>query len=180
MEANTLISFSNLEAVLQQYAAELKEVYKKHLVEADRLASENLINSVETQVETDRGAYLVTITLADYWKYVEEDTKPHWPPTSAILEWIRVKPVIPRPDRNTGRIPKPEQLAYLIRRAIAGQSPRQEELNNPNGGTIGSHDLALSATECNRKYEPLIAEALAQDLVAGFRSWIFEAFSYRK
>ena len=167
MEANTLISFSNLEAVLQQYAAELKEVYKKHLVEADRLASENLINSVETQVETDQGTYLVTITLADYWKYVEDDTKPHWPPVSAILEWIRVKPVIPRPD-SRDRIPKPEQLAYLIGRKISRE------------GTEGSHDLALSATECNRKYEPLIAEALAQDLGAGFRSWIFEAFSYRK
>lgn len=167
MEANTLISFSNLEAVLQQYAAELKEVYKKHLVEADRLASENLINSVETQVETDQGAFLVTITLADYWKYVEDDTKPHWPPVSAILEWIRVKPVIPRPD-SRDRIPKPEQLAYLIGRKISRE------------GTEGSHDLALSATECNRKYEPLIAEALAQDLGAGFRAWIFEAFSYRK
>ena len=167
MEANTLISFSNLEAVLQQYAAELKEVYKKHLVEADRLASENLINSVETQVETDQGAYLVTITLADYWKYVEDDTKPHWPPVSAILEWIRVKPVIPRPD-SRDRIPKPEQLAYLIGRKISRE------------GTEGSHDIALSATECNRKYEPLIAEALAQDLGAGFRAWIFEAFSYRK
>ena len=138
-----------------------------HLVEADRLASENLINSVETQVETDQGTYLVTITLADYWKYVEDDTKPHWPPVSAILEWIRVKPVIPRPD-SRDRIPKPEQLAYLIGRKISRE------------GTEGSHDLALSATECNRKYEPLIAEALAQDLGAGFRSWIFEAFSYRK
>ena len=167
METNALISFSNLEAVLQQYAAELKEVYKKHLVEADRLASENLINSVETQVETDQCAYLVTITLADYWKYVEDDTKQHWPPVSAILEWIRVKPVIPRPD-SRDRIPKPEQLAYLIGRKISRE------------GTEGSHDLALSATECNRKYEPLIAEALAKDLGAGFRSWIFEAFSYRK
>lgn len=167
METNALISFSNLEAVLQQYAAELKEVYKKRLVEADRLASENLINSVETQVETDQGAYLVTITLADYWKYVEDDTKPHWPPVSAILEWIRVKPVIPRPD-SRDRIPKPEQLAYLIGRKISRE------------GTEGSHDLALSATDCNRKYEQLIAEALAKDLGAGFRSWIFEAFSYRK
>ena len=118
-------------------------------------------------METDQGAYLVTITLADYWKYVEDDTKPHWPPVSAILEWIRVKPVIPRPD-SRDRIPKPEQLAYLIGRKIAKE------------GTEGSHDLALSATECNRKYEPLIAEALAQDLGAGFRAWIFEAFSYRK
>lgn len=167
MEANTLISFSNLEAVLQQYAAELKEVYKKHLVEADRLASENLINSVETQVETDQGAYLVTITLADYWKYVEDDTKPHWPPVSAILEWIRVKPVIPRPD-SRDRIPKPEQLAYLIGRKISRE------------GTEGSHDLALSSTECNRKYEPLIAEALQNDLGDTMRVWILEAFSYRK
>lgn len=180
METNTLTSLPHLEAVLKDYAAEVGELYKRHLIEADRLASETLLNSVQTQVETDQGAYLVTITLADYWKYVEFDTKPHWPPTSAILQWIRTKPIIPRPDRNTGRIPKPEQLAFLIRRAIAGKSPNQAELPNPDGGTKGSHDLALSATECNRKYEPLIAEALQQDLGDAMRAWILEAFSYRK
>lgn len=168
METNALIPLPHLEAVLQQYAAEVKDIYKRHLVEADRLASERLLNSVETQVVTDQGAYLVTMTLEDYWKYVEEDTKPHWPPVSALLEWIRVKPVIPRPDDH-GRIPKPEQLAYLIGRKIAKE------------GTEGSHDIALTTAECNRKYEPLLAEALAQDLGAGFRAWMLEAFShYRK
>ena len=167
METNTLTSLPHLEAVLKDYATEVGELYKRHIIEADRLASETLLNSVQTQVETDQGAYLVTITLADYWKYVEFDTKPHWPPVSALLEWIRVKPVIPRPDRSD-RIPTPKRLAFLIGRKIARE------------GTEGSHDLALSATECNRKYEPLIAEALQKDLGDAMRVWILEAFSYRK
>lgn len=168
METKSLIPLPNLEGVLRQYAGEVRELYRQHLIEADRLASETLLNSVTTEVTTDEGTYLVTMTLADYWKFVEYDTAPHWPPPSSLLQWIKVKPVLPRPDKK-GRLPKPEQLAYLIGRKIARE------------GTKGSHDVALTVAECNRKFEPLIAEALAADLGAGMHAWILEAMShYRK
>lgn len=167
METNTLISLDNLAAVLQAYAEEVRELYKKNLVESDRLATENLLNSIETEVVRDGSAYLVTMTLEDYWKYVEYDTKPHWPPPAALLKWITVKPVLPHPDKN-GRLPKPEQLAYLIGRKI------NEE------GTKGSFDLTDAVTNCNRKYEQLIAEALAKDLGEGFHAMILEMLSFKR
>lgn len=179
METNTLISLDNLAAVLQAYAEEVRELYKKNLVESDRLATEKLLNSIETEVVRDGSAYLVTMTLEDYWKYVEYDTKPHWPPPAALLKWITVKPVLPHPDKN-GRLPKPEQLAFLIGRAMAGLSPNQEKCKNPHGGTTGTHDLQDAVTNCNRKYEQLIAEALAKDLGEGFHAMILEMLSFKR
>lgn len=167
METDALNKFPALTAVLQAYADEVRELYKANLIKSDALATEELLNSVQTQVVTDNVAFLVTMTLADYWKFVEFDTKPHWPPPEAMLKWVTVKPVIPRPDKK-GRLPKPKQLAFLIGRKIAEK------------GTTGKHDLGDAVTNCNRKYEPLLSEALAQDLGQNFNAWIVEMLDFRR
>ena len=66
----------------------------------------------------DRKGYHITITLPEYAAYLNDGTKPHWPPVDKIREWIKVKPVLPRPGRN-GKLPSTEQLAYLIGRKIS-------------------------------------------------------------
>ena len=59
-----------------------------------------------------------SISLASYWKYVEYGRKPgKMPPVSKILEWVRVKPDLPRP-RNNAKPPTDAQLAFLIARKI--------------------------------------------------------------
>ena len=100
--------------------------------------------------------------MADYWKFVEEDTKPHWPPLDAILSWIRVKPIIPRPDAN-GKIPTPATLAFLIGRAMAGKSPNQANCKNPQGGTTGTHDLRDTERAVIPMYVERLQEALHRD-----------------
>lgn len=152
METSAL-KFPHVEAVLQEYAKEVREAYKDNLVKSDRLASEDLYNSIETTVERDGRAYLVTMTLAEYWKYVEGDTAPHWPPVDDILRWIRVKPVLPRPD-SRGKLPTEKQLAFLIGRKIA------------RSGTIGSHDLRDALRGVNGSFEERIAQALREDIAA--------------
>lgn len=166
MEKDALINLTATEEALAAYAADVRELYRDNLIKSDRLATEGLLNSVETQIERDGQSYLVTMTLADYWKYVEWDTKPHWPPRDALLKWIRVKPIIPRPD-DRGRIPKPEQLAFLIGRKIS------------RVGTEGSHDLADAVTNCNRKHEELIAEALARDLGDDVHAWMLQLMDFK-
>ncbi len=166
METNAL-TMPHVEAVLHEYAETVRDLYKEKLVEADRLASEDLYNSVEAQVVVNGTEYLVQVRALDYWKYVEWDTKPHWPPRDALLKWIRVKPIIPRPD-DRGRIPKPEQLAFLIGRKIS------------RVGTEGSHDLADTVTNCNRKHEGLIAEALARDLGDNVHAWMLQLMDFRQ
>lgn len=154
-----MISFDNVLAVLQDYAVEVRNLYQDNLIRHDRIASGGLLNSAECRVNIGDRSYEVVMTLEDYWQYVEEDTRPHWPPVDAILRWVQIKPVIPRPDA-AGRIPAPRQLAYLIGRKIARE------------GTEGSHDLADAVEEMNRRYADRLSEALGAD-VSEYITYVF-------
>ena len=158
-----LLELTELQKVLQDFAKDIRDRYRDVLANNDHIASRKLVDSIKTQVLVGDNAYEVTMTLENYWKYVEEDTPPHWPPRDAILKWIAVKPIIPRPDDN-GRIPSPKQLAFLIGRAMAGKSPNQEKLKNPNGGTTGTHDLAQTKDALLPFYKERLSIALGHDV----------------
>ena len=119
---------TNIQRVLETLGDQIIDVYRRKLYEGGSNASGLLGNSLSCIVKTEDGVYDLYISLQDYWKYVEYDTKPHFPPPQALLKWIEVKPVIPRPGKN-GRIPTPKQLAFLIGRHIN------------TFGTTGTHDL---------------------------------------
>ena len=148
--ADALFNPSNLLRVLEDLAKDVRENYKEHLELHDRVASGDLLRSVSTEVEVRGTTYIVWINLADYWKYVEEDTKPHWPPKAAIDRWIFIKPVLPRPDGN-GKIPTAESLSFLIRRKIAEE------------GTKGTHDLRDTERAVLPMYEERLLDALQRD-----------------
>lgn len=162
---NELVNLDRLRDVLEEYAVAVRNLYQDNLIKSGRIASGDLLNSVECHVTQGNHEFIVSISFGDneYWKYVEEGTKPHWPPRDAILSWIQVKPILPRPDAN-GRTPTPETLSYLIGRAMAGKSPNQANLKNPQGGTTGTHDLAKAVEEMNAQYRARIAEALGHDM----------------
>lgn len=150
--ADELFNPSELMAVLEDLARDVREGYISQLEKHDRRATGNLIDSVHTTIEVNGSRYIVWLHLADYWKYVENGTRPHWPPPSAILKWIEAKPVIPRPDAN-GRIPTPKQLAFLIGRKIS------------EVGTKGSHDLKQTEDAVLPFYEERLTEALHRDVL---------------
>ena len=59
--------------------------------------------------------------MEEYWKAIEDGRGPtkndgNGELRRAILEWIRIKPVIPRPIN--GKLPTEAQLAFLISRKI--------------------------------------------------------------
>lgn len=155
-----LFELTETAKILQEMADEVKRVYKEHLVESDRVASGDLVRSVETEVRINGTTYSVVMSLADYWQYVEDDTKPHWPPKAAIDKWIFVKPVVPRADN--GKVPSPESLSYLIRRKISEK------------GTIGSHDLQHTKEEVIPHYLERLKEALGHDALNYIRKVIAE------
>ena len=141
---------TNVLRILQDLAHDVEQGYKDSLERNDRVASGDLLRSVSTEITVNGTTYAVWMNLADYWEYVENDTKPHWPPKSAIDRWIFIKPVIPRPGRD-GRIPSPESLSFLIRRKIARE------------GTEGTHDLEKTKDAIIPHYEALLLEALERD-----------------
>lgn len=150
--AEELFNPDNLMAVLEDLAKDIKDNYKAQLELHDRIASGDLINSVSTEIEVNGTTYTVWLNLADYWKYVENDTRPHWVPIEPLKQWardkIRIGLALPRPD---GKMPTPEGLAYTARWKI------HEE------GTTGTHDLQKTEDAVLPAYEERLLEALERD-----------------
>ena len=149
-------------ATLDEYAEKAKELYKRKLTDKGINASYKLLNSVETVVRRNDDEFTVTINLEDYWIYVENGRGPgKFPPIDKILEWIRVKPVIPYSD-SRGRLPTEEQLAFLISRKISEQ------------GTEPKRVLYETVEELNRYYLPLLKQSLDND----FNRFYYEIDTY--
>lgn len=144
--------FEHLKAVLELYAIEVKEKYKDNLSSENALASGDLINSVNYILDFKDNTFQVSLSLLEYWKYVEYGRRPgKFPPPSAIRKWIEVKPVVPRPLKN-GKLPTLNQLTYLISRSIAEKGIRPKNI------------LEKTLEEINKEYEDKISEALSLDL----------------
>lgn len=150
-----MIEFKNLQAVLEELGKAIKLRYQENLIESDRKASYNLIGSIQYQTVINGQELAIDLELADYWKYVEDDTRPHWPPVDKILEWVRIKPVLPTPLSN-GKLPTEKQLAFLISRKIS------------EVGTTGSHDLERTLEEIDQEWEDKIIDALDADIMNCF------------
>lgn len=150
-----LIKYDHLREVLERYAVALRNEYQDNLIRSDRVASGDLLNTVEYEVKDKNGTYTVSLRLQDYWKWVESGR----PPTqkggngdlrTAILEWIKIKPVLPRPDNN-GKLPTPQQLAYLISRKIHKE------------GYEGTQDLRKATESVWDRFVYEIYEAIDKD-----------------
>lgn len=103
----------------------LADLYRKAIVDSGHSASGKLENFT-TSVSVDGKWFNIYFNVQDYWKYLENGTRPHWPPISAIERWIQVKPIIPRAINN--RVPTTRQLAFLIARKISKVGTPKTEL----------------------------------------------------
>ena len=154
--AAKLIDFPHLEAALKEMGKEIGINYADSLDRNKHNTTQATLSKwaqdiTKHKIVVEGDDVMLTFDLPAYWRYVEEGTRPHWPPEAAIANWIEIKPVIPRPGRN-GKIPTPKQLNFLIRRKIA------------TVGTEGTHDLAKSVDASIAFWEQKIGEALAEDL----------------
>lgn len=131
-------------------AKQLLSDYKAAI--ATHNASGNLLSSLTAKVNFDDTKYEIVIEGADYGKYLEEGTKPHFPPIEAILQWIRIKPILPQP--YNGKLPTEKQLAFLIGRKIS------------KVGTEGTHLFEKIIDQNN--YVERLALAIAQELTKEF------------
>lgn len=157
-----LINLNNVMETLEQYAIEVRNKYQDNLIQDDKISSGKLLNSVDYQVVQNGMTYEVQLKLEEYWKYVEKGVRgeknpsspyenPGWKAYPFILDWISVKPVLPRPLKN-GKLPTPKQLAFLITRSMVKK------------GTEGSDDLKDSIDEINARYKEKLVIALHKDM----------------
>ena len=157
MASNALISFDNLLTALDEYRAAVMNLYQEKLRLEDHFATGELINHMTYHIVQGNQAIEVDLQLEDYWKYVENDTRPHWPPIDAILKWVKVKKILPSKTYD-GKLPTEKQLAYLISRKISEK------------GTTGTHDLRDAMQAVNIQFEQRIGDAVAQDIEGALTS----------
>ena len=158
MAGNTLISFENLQMVLEEYGMLVVEHYKQHLMVNGHLATEKLITSITLLPVKDLE---VSISLEEYWKRVEYDNRAHWAPPEAILSWVKAKHIVPSKTYD-GKLPTEKQLAYLISRKISEK------------GTTGTHDLRDAMQAVNIQFEQRIGDAVAKDIEGALTSVLTE------
>ena len=130
------MEWKNTKLILDEFGRQFVDAYRSGLDAKNANASRNLYNSLNFEVKIGKQSINLDILLNDYWKYLEYGCKgtetsypeayypAHFPPTKAIEEWIKIKPVIP--EQRNGKLPTQKQLAYLISRSIyqKGIEPR--------------------------------------------------------
>jgi hypothetical protein len=155
-----LIELTELHQILEDYAKDAEEIYKYQISLGGKNASRKLIDNVKSWVVVGENSYEVTLQLQDYWKYIEGGRKAgKFPPVGAIMRWIEVKPIIPRPN-DFGKIPTPKQLAFLIGRKIERE------------GIEPFPALKTTKEELDKLYREKISDALGKDV----RNYISKLF----
>lgn len=103
---------------IKSIVGDLLQRYKDEIKNSGHSASGDLEKTARYKLQFSGRYFEVIFQLQDYWKYLENGTKPHFPPIDAIERWIQVKRIVPR--TNGGKqIPTTRQLAYLISREIS-------------------------------------------------------------
>lgn len=147
--------FENLVEELEIWGELIASEYKDKLNSEDISASGRLANSVKVLFRNSGRLYEVCLQLEDYYKYIEGGrgvtrNNGDGQLRRAILDWIRVKPILPQP--YDGKLPTENQLAYLISRKIH------------NLGYEGKRPLGRTIDENKRDIYRDIERALQKDL----------------
>lgn len=151
--------------VLNDFGNEFVRRIQDRIIEKDGIASGEMLNQMDCEVRKEGVKWILYLKHVDYFTYWNDGTAPHWPPQEPIRKWIQAKPIYPDPDKR-GKLPTVEQLAFLISRAMAGLSPDPSK----KGGTEGRDVFDEVKNELLPKYEPLIAQAQADDFKENYLS----------
>lgn len=151
-----LIDLPHVQAVMEEMAIAIRNEYQDNLIRNDRIASGDLLNNIEYEITRGDFTYTIYVKMKDYWYYVENGRKAgKMPPIDNILNWIKIKPVLPRPNVE-GKLPTPQQLAFLIARKIGEE------------GTQGTQDLRKATDTIWDTFEDRLYEAIDEDVDAAF------------
>ena len=115
------MTFNNLQQVLDDFTKDVAETYKSLLLRDGKNATGELISSIHPMTpELVDGTFECSLSLAPHWKYVENGRRPgKFPPIDNILDWVKAKPQLARPNRLDRKEIAPKQLAFLVARKIA-------------------------------------------------------------
>tara|TARA_R110001632_G_scaffold194768_1_gene316232 strand:- start:171 stop:650 length:480 start_codon:yes stop_codon:yes gene_type:complete len=125
-----MASKDKLEEALRIFGEEYITEMGKILIKADKIATRNLIKSLDTRVlKTGFGtSYTLKILAEEYLKYVESGRKAgsKAPPVEPIKEWARAKGI-------------PEGLAFPIAKSIGEKGIKPLDVTNKAFDTVSKN-----------------------------------------
>ena len=118
----TVNDFKHTMKALNDFGNFIITTYKSEL-EAEKMNNGELYRNIKYSVSTGTGGWVISVSLADYWKYIENGRRAgaKMPPLDVIEKWIDVKQIKPHSmTLKSGKtvIPTPPQLPFLIARSI--------------------------------------------------------------
>ena len=118
----TASDFKHTMKALNDFGKFIITNYKSQL-EAEQMNNGELYKKISYSVSTVNSGWVISVSLADYWKYIENGRRAgaKMPPLDVIEKWIDVKQIKPHSmTLKSGKtvIPTPPQLPFLIARSI--------------------------------------------------------------
>ena len=122
--------FKHTMKALNDFGQKIVDNYRAEL-EACNYQDGQLYRTLSYSVKMgNNSSWLISISLEEYWKYIEYGRRPgKMPPLDVIEKWINVMQILPRPlTLKSGKsvVPTIPQLSFLIARKIGrdGIRPR--------------------------------------------------------
>ena len=151
----TANDFKHTMKALTEFGQKIVDNYKAEL-EACNYQDGQLYRTLSYSVKMNNTSWLISISLEEYWRYIEYGRRPgKMPPLDVIEKWINVKQILPRPlTLKSGKsvVPTVPQLSFLIARKIGrdGIQPRPF--------------FKQSFEEAKREFLHIIEEAVLADI----------------
>ena len=155
---------TNLEKMLIDFAYDFQLLLETNIINADMIATRELADTIEvTSFYKNEKNFKVILRGVDYINMIEDGRRAgKMPPLRAILNWIEIKPILPRPEYD--REITNNQLAFLIARKIG------------NEGVPGKKLISKTLDEMLDTYRPLLKEAILKDIEKGIYKMIETEF----
>ena len=149
------MEWKNLNIVMNSYMEFVQEAVKENMPTYYELR-----DNIRFDLKVNDNTFEIEFAAPEYWKYANYGRGPgKFPPSDAIDRWITRRKISPYPTRD-GRTPTRKQLVFLISRKIAER------------GFKGSGFLEKGLAEQKDYWEDRIAQAVADDIDAGFWTWV--------
>jgi hypothetical protein len=146
-------SYEALRKAMNKYGEEVITELAVQLRKADKIATGDLIKSLDYDLIEALGTISLNIKAADYLSVVDKGRKKQKtpPPQQAILKWINIKP-LPRWRDKKGRFISKKSQAFLIARSIG------------KNGIKATNVIKKSMNKVRKIQAKLIAEAAQEDI----------------
>lgn len=156
----------NLTKVLKEMGEELKTLLKENIVAENGVATGEMLNSIDAEVDEEVGQITLYLLSTDYFKWWDQGTTEHWAPKYnkegklLLADWIEARGLETAESTGDKSLPTVEQLNFLIRRKIAGLSPTGKPGGTPSHGRLKAVADLLADT-----YAEKIGAAMIQDFL---------------